>query len=138
MANLTVTAANVRPLDGSVTRHYNAGAAGMAPGDAVHVASDGDVEKTDANVSNAAAAIRGLIVAIQGGKASTAIGDRLTVAVFGPVAGFSGLTPGAPGYVSNDAGKLEDAAGAFTRIAGYAESATVFFVCPEQSTAASS
>lgn len=137
MANLAVTAANVRPLDGSVTRGFNLGGA-AAPGDPVYVASDGDVERADANVSNATAAVRGLVVAIQGGKAVGAAGDRATVCVFGPVAGFTGLTPGAPGYVSNDVGKLEDAAGAFERIAGYAESATVFFVNPEQSTAASS
>lgn len=137
MANLAVTAANVRPLDGAVTRGFDAGAAGMVPGDAVYIASDDDVEKTDGNVSNTLAAFRGLIVSIQGGKSSTALGDRVTVCVFGPVAGFTGLTPGAPGYVSNDAGKLEDAVGAFQRIAGYAESATVFFVNPVQSTAAS-
>jgi hypothetical protein len=136
MANLAVTAANVRPLDGSASRGFNLGGA-AAPGDAVYIASDGDVERADGNVSNATAAVRGLVVAIQGGKSAGVAGDRVTVCVFGPVAGFTGLTPGAPGYVSNDAGKLEDAAGAFTRIAGYAESATVFFVNPEQSTAAS-
>lgn len=137
MANLAVTAANVRPLDGSISRHYNAGAAGIVPGDAVYLASDGDVEKSDGNVSNTLAAFRGIVTAIQGGKSSCAAGDRLTVTVFGPVAGFTGLTPGAPGYVSNDAGKLEDAVGAFQRFAGYAESATVFFVQPVMSTAAS-
>lgn len=136
MANLAVTPANVRPLDGAVTRAYNLGGT-VAVGDPVYVASDGDVERTDGNVSNTVAAFRGILVALQGGKSTGAAGDRGTVCVFGPVAGFTGLTPGAPGYVSNDVGKLEDAVGAFQRFAGYAESATVFFVQPVMSTAAS-
>jgi len=136
MANLAVTPANVRPLDGAVTRAFNLGGTAV-PGDPVYIASDGDVERTDGNVSSTVAAFRGILVAIQGGKSTGAAGDRATVCMFGPVAGFTGLTPGAPGYISNDVGKLEDAAGAFTRFAGYAESATVFFVLPEQSTAAS-
>lgn len=136
MTNLAVTAAQVRPLDGAITRMFNLGGA-VAPGDPVYIASDGDVERTDGNGAAALANGRGLCVAIQGGKAVGAAGDRATVVMFGPVAGFTGLTPGAVGYVSNDAGKLEDAAGAYTRIMGYAESATVFFVDPEISTAAS-
>lgn len=136
MTNLAVVPANVRPLDGSITRMFDLGGA-MAPGDSFYIAADDDIERTDGNVSAATAAGRGICVAIQGGKALGAAGDRATGVVFGPVAGFTGLTPGAVGYVSNDAGKLEDAAGAFTRIMGYAESATVFFVDPEISTAAS-
>lgn len=136
MANLAVTPANVRPLDGAVTRAFNLGGT-VAVGDPVYVANDGDVERTDGNVSNTVAAFRGILVAIAGGKSSGVNGDRGTVCVFGPVAGFTGLTPGAPGYVSNDVGKLEDAVGAFQRFAGYAESTTVFFVQPVMSTAAS-
>ena len=101
-------------------------------GDCVYVAADGDVEKADANVSAATAMGVGLVVAIQGGKAAGAAGDRATVCVFGPVAGFSGLTPGANAYVSNNAGKLSTTPGTCSRIMGYNESATVFFVHPEQ------
>lgn len=136
MANLAVTAANVRPLDGAVTRAFNLGGT-LVPGEACYIASDGDIERADANVSAATAGAKGILVALQGGKATGVAGDRGTVVMFGPVAGFTGLTPGALGYVSNDVGKLEDAAGAFTRIMGYAESATVFFVDIEQSAAAS-
>jgi len=52
--------------------------------------------------------------------------------VFGPVSGFSGMTPGGNGYVSDTVGRLADAAGTFSRIMGYSERAGVFFVHPEQ------
>jgi len=131
VADLTVTAANVRPLDGAVCRGFKLGGA-AAPGDCVYVASDGDVEKADANVSLATAAGIGVVVAIQGGKSSGVAGDSVTVCMFGPVAGFSGLTPGARAYVSDTAGKLSTTAGTAKRCMGFAESATVFFVAPEQ------
>lgn len=132
MASLSFTAANIRPLDGSTSRHFNAGAAGITPGDLVYIASDGDVELADGNGAQALAKAVGIVTAIQGGKASTAAGDRVTVTVFGPVAGFSSLTPGANGYVSDTAGDIADAAATYDRIVGFAESATVFFVSPEQ------
>jgi hypothetical protein len=130
MTDLTVTAAKVRPLDGSRTRGFDLGGA-AAPGDAVYIASDGDIEKADANVSAATGRGIGLIVAIEGGKSAGVAGDHCTVCVFGPVEGFSSLTPGANGYLSDTAGKLADAAGTQSRIIGYAESATAFFVLPE-------
>lgn len=136
MADFTVTPQNVRPLDGAVTRSFTLGAA-LAPGDVFFVASDGDIEKADANVDAATANGRGIVVAIQGGKAVGAVGDRATGVVFGPVAGFSGLTPGAQGFVSDNAGKIADAEGAFDRFMGYCESPTVFFVMPVLSNAAS-
>lgn len=131
MADLTVTATLVRPLDGAVCRGFNLGGA-AAPGDLVYIAADGDVEQADANVSPDTAKGVGLVVAIQGGKKAGAAGDRATVCVFGPVAGFAALTPGANGYVSDTAGKLAAEAGTCSRIMGYAESATVFFIAPEQ------
>ncbi|MCC6454195.1 MAG: hypothetical protein IT328_04580 [Caldilineaceae bacterium] len=136
MSDFTVTAQNVRPLDGSVTRSFTLGAA-LAPGDAFFIASDGDIEKADGNVDAASARARGIVVAIQGGKALGAAGDKATGVVFGPVAGFSGLTPGAQGYVSDNAGKIADAVATFDRFLGYCESATVFFVMPVLSDAAS-
>jgi hypothetical protein len=50
--------------------------------------------------------------------------------VFGPVSGFSGLTPGALGYQSDTAGKIDTAAGTTSKKMGRCESATVFFVQP--------
>lgn len=50
--------------------------------------------------------------------------------VYGPVGGFSSLTPGDYAYVSNTAGGLDTAAGTFGFIVGRAESASVLFVDP--------
>ena len=136
MANLAVTAANVRPLDGSRTRAYDLASA-LSVGEPYYITSTGAIARADANVSATLAAARGIVTAIGGGKTTGAAGDRATGVVFGPVAGFTGLTPNQVGYLSNDIGKLEDAAGSFTRIMGYAESATVFFVDIELSVAAS-
>lgn len=140
MANLAVTAQNVRPLDGAVTRPFIAGGT-LSLGDTFYISGysgdKGVIQRADANVSAATARVRGLVVAIGAGKTTAASGDAVTGCVFGPVAGFSGLTPGAQGYQSDDAGKIEDAVGAFDRFVGYAEAPTVFFVAPVLSDAAS-
>lgn len=136
MADLSVTAALVRPLDGAICRPGNLGGT-INVGEAVYIAADGDIEQADANKSPAAAAGIGILVAVQGGKAVGSAGDRGTVCMFGPVAGFSNLTPGAVAYVSDTAGKLSTTAGTCSRIMGFAESTTVFFVAPEQNVPAS-
>ena len=136
MADVTVTAANVRALteNGAVIAPgpLAAGAA-VTIGYAVYIASDGDVEHADANVS--AAATRAIGIAVAGAvpdtDAALAAGDPISVCVFGPVSGFSSLTPGANLYVSDTAGRIADAAGTFDRIIGYALNASTIFVFPQ-------
>jgi hypothetical protein len=132
MADLTFTAASVRPLIPSNVVKHTADAASMTPGHLVYLKSDGDVALADANAAASVEAY-GIIVAIEGGKSSTAIGDVVSVALSGSrVAGFSSLTPGARGYVSETAGDIADAApsgaGTWTKSVGFAESATVFYL----------
>lgn len=137
MADLTFTAGNIRPLDGATVRGFDLG--GVAtPGQAVYVASDGDVEKADANGAAALQKARGLVVAIEGGKSSGIADDRVTVCVYGPVAGFTGLTPGANVYLSDTLGALSDTPGTNVIPMGYCESATVVFIQPEMDIPASS
>ena len=133
MADITVTSADVRALqaNGAVVRRYLAGAA-ITVGYAVHIASDGDVEHSDANTTQAAARAIGIAVESRDGETSIAAGDPVSVCVFGPVGGFSGMTPGTNQYVSDTVGRIADAAATYDRIIGYAESATVLFVNPEQ------
>lgn len=131
MANLANTDKNIRPLAGSVVEGYDLGGSANV-GDVVYVASDGDVEVTDGSASATAEGI-GIIVGVPGSiPYTTALvaGDRVSVCVYGPVGGFTSLTPGARGWVSDDAGKLEDAAGTVTFPMGYAQSAEIFFVNP--------
>lgn len=130
--DLTFTAASVRPLIPSNVVQCTADAASMTPGQLVYKKSDGDVALADANGADSVEAY-GLIIAIQGGKSATAVGDVVSVALTGSrVAGFSSLTPGARGYVSETAGDITDTAptgaGTWTKSVGFAESATVFFL----------
>ena len=75
----------------------------------------------------------GIVVAGPQGKVSFVVTEWVDVVVFGPVTGFSSLTPGALHYGSVTAGDIETAApagssGDYLWIVGYAESATTLFV----------
>ena len=131
MSSVTVTAADVRPLPGAIVRRFEAGAT-MTPGDLVYVASDAQVELADIDGAASAQAI-GIVVAGPQGKASFVATEWVDVVVFGPVTGFSSLTPGALYYGSVTAGDIETAApagssGDYLWIVGFAESATTLFV----------
>jgi hypothetical protein len=128
VADITKVVSKTSPLQGTVTREKNAGGAG-ALGDTVYYAADGDAEVADASAAGTAKA-RGIVVAIQNGKTAFVAGDALTVAISGPVAGFSGMTPQDTLYQSDTAGAMADAAGTTSHIVGYAESATVVVLVP--------
>ncbi len=138
MALIALTSANIRALqaNGAVVRPYAAGGT-VTIGYLVYIAVDGDVEHADGDVDAATARGIGIAVESYDGETSVAAGNPVSVCVFGPVSGLSGMTPGANHYVSDDVGRLADAAGTFSRIMGYAERAGVFFVHPEQNDPAS-
>lgn len=129
MADIAVTAANVSPLPQTITRPFTAGGAGDL-GEPVYIAADGDVELTDASVAGTAYLI-GIVVGIAGGKSSFVAGDAVTVAIAGPVEGFSGMTPGDVLYVSDTTGALADAAGTTSCKAGRAISASMLWLIPQ-------
>ena len=110
MADLTLTAKNIRPLIGSNVIQYAAGGTGNL-GDLVYVAADGDVEQADADAAGSAQAA-GMVVSIGGQGATTfAAGDEVGVCVFGRVSiKDTSVTPGALAYVSTNVGKIETAA----------------------------
>jgi hypothetical protein len=132
MTDITVTAADVRPLPDAIIEEYDAGGSGSV-GDLVYMATDGDVEESDASAAGTTYAI-GVVVAVGGGiggRTTFVAGDRLAVVVWGRVTGFSGMTPGDMLYVSNTAATLGDAAGDNSHKMGRARSATVVFIQPE-------
>ena len=139
MGDISLTAANVRALqaNGAVVRPYTAGAA-ITVGEAVYIASDGDVEPADADLTEAAAKAIGIAVESYDGETSIAENDPVSVCVFGPVAGFSGMTPGQALYTSDEAGNISDTAGTASHVIGHAESATIVWVDPDQSDPSSS
>lgn len=130
MALISLTAAQIRALTdhGAVIRRYDAGAA-ITVGQSVYVASDGDVEPAIATAQASAKAI-GVAVESYDGETSIAAGKPVSVCVFGPVSGFSGMTPGNTIYQGDTAGRVADAAGTYTHEVGYAEAAGVLFVSP--------
>lgn len=137
MTALTVTAAKVsaNQNQGAVIRPYRAGGT-VSLGQAVYLDSNGYVQAADANTAAVTTARAvGIVVATSDpyGSTSAAANESVSVCLSGIVYGFSGLTPGAYGWVSKTAGEIEDTAptgGAYQYILGQAMSATEFYVNP--------
>lgn len=132
MTALTVTAAKVSAdqTQGSIVRNYEL-AAEMTLGTLVSLDSSGKLTKAQADGTAAEARAIGILVAgpyLMGGT-TIASGQRGSVCTFGPVYGFSGMTPGAVGWVSDTAGEIDTAPSSTNTIAaGRAWAADVFFV----------
>ena len=133
MASVSFAAVDIRPLPGAVVVRLVAASA-CTPGDAVYVDSNGKAELADADAL-ASAKLFGVICAGVEGKVLFAAGDSVDVAAFGPVAGFSSLTPGAWLYASTTAGDISDAvpapaSGDYVYVLGTCLSAAKVFVNP--------
>jgi hypothetical protein len=115
------SAANVKPLEGAITRRVTLGAATTAPSP-VTLQSDGKWDPTDTSAAQLTCA-----VAIQSGGD----GDVVDAVVFGPVVALSGATIGSLVFGADAAGGFETAVGTKDLKIGYAETATVLFVQPQ-------
>ena len=111
MSAVSLTAANIRALteNGAVIRRHIAGGT-ITIGQLVALSSDGFVDPANATDSQALSMAIGIAVQSYDGETRLAITDPVSVCVYGPVSGFSGMTPGANHYVSDTAGALDDAA----------------------------
>lgn len=121
MSDVTIdTRANIRALtaNGAVTVPGQAGGT-ISIGDVVYVASDGDWERADANGAQALARGQGIAVQSYDGETTITAGNPVTVCMYGPVAGFDNVTPGANYYISDTAGALGDAPATYDRIVGF-------------------
>ncbi|MFA4973741.1 MAG: hypothetical protein WC683_14110 [bacterium] len=103
------------------------------------VSLDSSAEATLADRNSTAAVARGIGIVVDGpfdqSSYTYADGARIGVCVFGPVTGFSSLTPGMWYYLSQTAGALDTAAPAessneYKRAVGYALDTTTIFVLP--------
>jgi len=136
MADLTVTAADVRALNGAITVRAVADEA-MTVGDAIYVSDTSDGKpKVSKQVGSAIATgnIFGVVTANAVDAAgSTTVADESTidVTVYGPISGIAG-TAGAFVWGSDTAGKFADAVGTKSCIAGIMLSASVLFLRPSQ------
>jgi len=134
MADITVVAADVRPLNTAVVIRAKATEA-LAFGDAVYIDSaTGDipnVSKADASAVNALIVTVGIVVATtpdNPGATTVAAGDPCDVVIFGEVTGWTDFTAGATVWLSNNAGLLASAVGTKSMIVGVAKSATTIIV----------
>jgi hypothetical protein len=139
MADITVTVAQVRALteNGAVLLPPLLAGGTINMGDAVYMGSGGTVIAADANASADATKAVGIAVESFDGETSVISGNPVTVCCFGPVSGYSSMTPGANVWVSDTVGRLSNTAGTFDRILGWSLSAGIVFVNPEQNTPAS-
>lgn len=128
MADVTITQADVSPLEGSIVRNGVAGGT-LGVGDLVYLPADGDWEEADASAAATARAL-GVVVGTDDGDLTVGAGDGISVAVFGPVAGFSAMVEGALHFLSNTAGRLSTTAGDVTWRFGYPLTVDVFFILP--------
>lgn len=133
MASISLTAANIKPLTGAISRRGTAGAT-LTPGAFVYLDGANGWKLADADAV-ASAQGRGVVVADDSGSTSFASGAVVDIVVFGPVAGYTGMTVGGAVFNSVTAGDLDQTApalaGDFPFAAGWAESATVLFVQPQ-------
>lgn len=137
MAILTVTAANVSANQNqeSLIRSYKTGGT-VNVGDVVYADSADLVYQAVGNILITNAYAVGIVVDTQSlyGDTSAVTGKWVSVCVFGPVNGFSSLTPGKAAYVDKtNAGKMNDTAptgGVFQYVVGHPIDDVTFFVNP--------
>jgi len=126
---ITVTKADVRPLPGAIIETFVVSGT-VFVGEAIYN-NGGSATRSNAGATATAYGV-GIVVACPGGGTAAVTGDRVDVAVFGRVAGFSGMTAGTPAiYTDNTAGALvQGTGGTVAHKIGVARSASVIFVQP--------
>jgi hypothetical protein len=132
MTDITVTAADVRPLGGCIIRRFTAGAA-IDVGAPVYLSAAKTVSEADGSAVATAAAI-GVMVATAPNAASTtaaASGEECDVVLFGPVAGMTSMVYGTYYYVDDDAGVISDTAGTKSTIIGIGLDTETLLVRPQ-------
>ena len=135
MADITVTAADVRPLHPFLTARKRCGGS-VNVGDSVYINSSGYVQQTSAGTDTIGTATTyGVVVAVNatGGGTVAASGDFCDVVIYGRVTGFSSLTANQLLWVSTSAGRIaNDQAGGtyYNFCVGQTEDSTTILVRP--------
>jgi len=131
MGVITVVTTDIRPLLGYKARRLDTGGT-VIVGEAVYIASDGDVEAADSDAQSTTRAC-GIVIACPEGALTIGAGYPVDVCVFGPVTGFTDMTQGAIVYVAATAGDMTTTIQTdpkFNQEVGYAESDVTIFVSP--------
>ncbi|MFA4972553.1 MAG: hypothetical protein WC683_08050 [bacterium] len=129
MADLTITAASVRPVGHCLIGRFTAGAT-LTPGQPVYLSGNDTVSLTDGSALTTAACI-GLVVSNSNGAVSFSSGEEVDVVMFGLVTGFAtNLAANTAVYVDDDAGVLADAVGTKVCRVGIGKNASTLLVNP--------
>jgi hypothetical protein len=129
MADVTIVAADVRPLEGCIIRRFTSGDT-IGMGQPVYLSAADTVSLADGSAVTTSFAI-GVAVATPDGGSSAVSGEAVDVVIAGPVAGYStGMAYNTLFYVDNDAGVIADATGTARTIIGIGLSASVLHVHP--------
>lgn len=101
---------------------------------AVYKKSDGTIALASSDVDEASAEAFGIICGVsnQYGETSVPAGATVSVCEWGPLYGFTGMTPGARAWVGSTPGEVVDTApaGEYQYCLGESRSAIEFFVHP--------
>jgi hypothetical protein len=130
-SDITIVAADVRPLPGCITRRFTAG--GTIPVGAPVYLSAADTVSAAAGGTVATSFAIGVLVAVYdpatAGQAAS--GEMVDVAMKGPVAGYStNMAHNIMLYVDDNAGVICDTTGTAKTIIGIGLSASVMYVNP--------
>lgn len=140
MADITVNSTLIRSNNQlNICRPHIAGGA-LTVGYAVYLDSSAYVQHADANAGETESRGFGVVAASVDGETSIASGAGASVCFHGEIEGYSGMTPGAPVYVSTNPGRLthtKPTGGAYQRAIGYALTATKLMVAPQSGDPAS-
>ena len=132
MADVTITAADVRPLPGCIIRRFVAGGT-ISVGEPVYLSAADTVSRADADATSTSFAI-GVMVAVMNPATAgqAASGEYVDVVLKGPVAGYStNMAHNILLYVDDDAGVISTATGTRTTVIGTGLSASVLMVSPD-------
>jgi len=135
MGNITMVAANVRPLEGAIVVKALAGEE-LTVGQVVYVSATSGakatVSKADASAVATSHCALGIVVAgpvTSFGSTTVASGATCDVCVYGPCEGFSSLSAGVI-WVSDDAGLMGTTVGTKSVVVGFGLTATSAFINP--------
>lgn len=125
MSDITRTKAEVKGLAGSIYVASATAGGTIESGELVYLDGTNGWKRADASAAASVSGLMGILVAPQ----DVVSGDEgLSIVIFGRVAGYSGMTPGALCYASDNDGEIADATGSTDKRVGYAETATILFV----------
>ena len=129
MADVTISSAAIRPLDGCIIRRFVAGGT-INMGAPVYLSAADTVSHAAGGAVATSFAI-GVAVSTPDGGTSCSSGEYVDVVLLGPVAGYStNMAHNTIFYVDDHAGVIADAAGTSDTIIGIGLSASVLFVRP--------